>query len=93
MSEPTAVRWLISGRVQGVGYRWFTLRQAQTLGVRGWVSNLPDGRVEVVAEGPSAALESLDAALRMGPRMARVDGVEKSDFPHQVASDKSFYVR
>lgn len=93
MSKPTAVRWLISGRVQGVGYRWFTLRQAGALGVAGWVSNLPDGRVEVVAKGPPEALASLDGLLRAGPRLARVESVEKSDFPHQVESDKSFYVR
>ncbi len=72
---------LVSGRVQGVGFRFFAARQARRLGVGGSVRNLPDGRVEVVAEGDRAALEALVAALREGPpgaavRDIRVDWAE-----------------
>lgn len=89
----SSARWVVSGRVQGVGFRWFTIRLAQQLGVAGWVSNLPDGRVEVVAKGPSEALTRLEQALRTGPRMASVEGVEKSDIPHEGIDSKSFDIR
>jgi acylphosphatase len=65
----------ISGRVQGVGFRYFTAGQARRLGVRGSVRNLPDGRVEVVAEGDRAAIEALLAAVRQGPPGAHVRDV------------------
>jgi acylphosphatase len=93
MSEEVAVRWVISGRVQGVGFRWFTLRRAQALGLTGWVSNLPDGRVEVVAKGPSEAIADLEAALREGPQWADVDRVENANFPHEAEIGKFFDVR
>jgi acylphosphatase len=64
---------LVSGRVQGVGFRWFARRSAQTHGVRGWCANLSDGRVEIVAEGERAALEAFTAELRLGPPAARVE--------------------
>lgn len=88
-----AVRWLIAGRVQGVGFRWFVLRQAEALGLPGWAANLPDGRVEVVAKGSLAQLDRLDAQLRSGPRFARVDSVEKSDIPHEDVEDNSFLIK
>lgn len=88
-----ARRWLVIGRVQGVGFRWFVQRRADALGLQGWVRNLPDGRVEVVAEGNEAAITALDAALRAGPRLASVQRVETSDYPHEVAVDKSFNIR
>jgi acylphosphatase len=69
------VRLLIEGLVQGVGFRWATRREANRLGLAGWVRNRPDGRVEVVAEGPAAAVEQLVAWCRRGPVGARVDGV------------------
>jgi acylphosphatase len=69
----------ISGRVQGVSYRAYAQRQAQSLGLTGWVRNLSDGRVELVAEGPADRLEALLAWCREGPRFARVDGVEKQE--------------
>jgi acylphosphatase len=68
-------RWVVSGRVQGVGYRAFAVRVARALHLAGGATNLDDGRVEVVAEGPAHALDRLEAALGEGPRLARVDRV------------------
>ena len=65
----------IRGRVQGVGYRYFVVRRATELGLVGWVANSADGTVRSVAEGPAAALEALEAALRDGPTGAIVDEV------------------
>lgn len=70
---------LVEGRVQGVGFRAATVRQAHQLKLGGWVRNLPDGRVEVEAEGDAEALERFERALRQGPRASRVDGVEVDD--------------
>ena len=88
-----AARWVVSGRVQGVGFRWFAIRLAQKLGVVGWVRNLPDGRVEVVGKAPAETLAELEKGLRAGARMARVEGVEKSDIPHEEVDVKSFTIR
>ena len=68
----TRLRVLVSGRVQGVGFRYFTQRTAAELGLTGWVRNLRDGRVEAVAEGERANLEQLLAAIRRGPPSSRV---------------------
>lgn len=67
---------LVSGRVQGVGFRWFTEREALKRGVLGYVRNLPDGRVEVWAQADAATLAEFRARLRQGPTAARVDEVE-----------------
>jgi acylphosphatase len=75
-AEREARRFVVGGRVQGVGFRDFVRRAARGLGVAGWVRNLADGRVEVHAEGPVEALEALAARLRRGPTFARVSGVE-----------------
>jgi acylphosphatase len=78
-----ARRYLIAGRVQGVGFRWFTHDTAAREGVLGWVRNLPDGRVEVLAEGDVTAIERLEAALRRGPPAARVETFETEEHaPH-----------
>lgn len=69
----TARRYVISGRVQGVGYRWFTHDAAAREGVHGWVRNLADGSVEVFAEGEVESVRRLEAALRRGPASARVE--------------------
>ncbi len=69
-------RYLVKGRVQGVGYRAFAARVARTLRLSGGASNLEDGRVEIVAEGPAHALERFEAALSEGPRLARVDDLK-----------------
>lgn len=68
---------LVSGRVQGVGYRAYARRQAIDLGLAGTAENLDDGRVEVVAEGPRSELEHLLVFLRRGPAHAEVDEVEE----------------
>ncbi|HEX4807078.1 MAG TPA: acylphosphatase [Conexibacter sp.] len=73
---PAAVRAVVRGRVQGVGFREATVRRARSLGVLGWVRNRDDGAVEVHAEGPDAAVEALVGFLREGPRAAAVSDVE-----------------
>jgi acylphosphatase len=74
-----ARRYLIAGRVQGVGFRWFAESVASREGLHGWVRNLPDGHVEAVAEGEAEAIERFERALRHGPPAARVDEVEIDD--------------
>jgi acylphosphatase len=89
----SSVRWLITGRVQGVGFRWFVLRQAESLGIKGWAQNLADGRVEVVGIAAREAIKAFELALRRGPVMARVDQLQREDFPHEVGQFKSFDIR
>lgn len=67
---------IVSGRVQGVMYRDFVKRGARRLGLRGWVRNLPDSTVEVLAQGERGALESLVRRMRRGSLLSRVDGVD-----------------
>jgi acylphosphatase len=67
------LHFLVQGRVQGVGFRWFVHREASELDLRGWVRNTEDGDVEVVAVGNDADLAELRASLRKGPRGSRVD--------------------
>ncbi len=71
--ELIRVRVSIDGRVQGVAYRFFAEKYANRLGLTGWVRNLEDGRVEVLAEGPAAEIETFLDRLREGPSLARVD--------------------
>jgi len=75
-----AVRVVVSGRVQGVGFRAWVVREATSLGIAGRVWNRPDGGVEAEAVGPAAALERFLAALRQGPRLARVEQVAEQWF-------------
>jgi len=72
-----ARRFLVRGRVQGVGFRWFVEREAQVLGIAGWVRNNVDGSVEVLAMGTRDQLLGLRSRLRAGPRAARVDDIEE----------------
>jgi acylphosphatase len=65
----------VAGRVQGVGFRWFVLTEAERLGLRGWVRNTPDGGVELEAEGPATAMAELRTRLELGPPSARVSRV------------------
>lgn len=74
-----ARRFVVRGRVQGVGFRWFVEREAHVLGVSGWVRNNADGSVEVLAQGTRDQLLGLRSRLRHGPRAARVDDVEESE--------------
>ena len=82
MSDSAATfrrRLRIEGRVQGVGFRWFTCEVARATGVAGWVRNLHDGSVLCEAQGGAAALDAFAARLRQGPRHARVARVEVED--------------
>ncbi len=77
-----ARRYVVSGRVQGVGFRFFTERIAEHEGVHGWVTNRLDGSVEVFGEGEREAMDRFEAGLRLGPPGARVDTVKvDSDEP------------
>ena len=74
-----AKRFIISGMVQGVGYRFFAQREADRLGIAGYVKNLHDGRVEVYAIGSAVQLRDLRAKLESGPRAASVSSVTEED--------------
>ncbi len=74
--RPVRAHVWVRGRVQGVGFRFFVVRHARELGLAGWVRNLPDGRVELVAEGPAAAVDTLLRLVERGPAGAVVTGVE-----------------
>jgi acylphosphatase len=71
-----ARRFVIGGRVQGVGFRYFSADVAAREGVTGWVLNLPDGRVEAYVEGEAEAITRVERALRGGPPSARVESVD-----------------
>jgi acylphosphatase len=86
------VRYLVRGRVQGVGFRWFVMREAARLGLKGHVRNLPDGGVEVCAQGTSAALVALERALSAGPAGAHVEHVEKEELSHESEQLNSFEI-
>jgi len=75
----SARRWLVRGRVQGVGYRWFAQKAAAGLGLTGYARNLDDGRVEIYAAGPEAKLDELAGMLHRGPRWADVRAVEEQE--------------
>jgi acylphosphatase len=70
------VRLRVSGRVQGVGFRWFVVAEGRRLGIRGWVRNNADGSVELEAEGTPAELNSLRTRVAKGPPASRVDSVQ-----------------
>jgi acylphosphatase len=76
-----ARRYVITGRVQGVGFRFFVERHASAEGLHGWVRNLPDGSLEIAAEGEAVALERFEWKVRQGPPAARVDEVAIDDVP------------
>ncbi len=83
-------RYLVHGRVQGVGFRYFAARHANRLGLTGWVRNLPDGRVELLAVGEPELLGELESSLRVGPPHAWVEGVEISEISEEHAQYKGF---
>lgn len=84
---PMVVHFLVQGRVQGVGFRWFVQREASELELRGWVRNTEDGDVEVVASGSAEDLEELRASLGKGPRGSRVDRVIEHSLAESEGKD------
>jgi acylphosphatase len=86
-----ARRYIVKGRVQGVGYRYFAKSAAETLGLTGYARNLDDGTVEVVVVGPQPLLEDLLGHLQRGPRLSEVRGVEHEPAP--VEHFSSFDIR
>ncbi len=86
-----ARRYLIEGRVQGVGFRWFILREARALGLAGWVRNLADGRVEAYATGDARVLSQFAARLELGPARADVRAVETEEAA--IEAGDSFEIR
>lgn len=91
----TSVRFLVRGRVQGVGFRWFVSRQARRLGIGGYVRNLPDGTVEVLAlSDDPVALNQLAGLLAEGPGHAEVESVEREEHSGEGnATMRSFDIR
>ena len=77
--------FIVKGRVQGVGFRWFVQREAFELGLCGWVRNTADGDVELLAAGTEEQLQKLRAALARGSRGSRVDAIEERLRPEQEA--------
>ena len=74
-----ARRFVVKGRVQGVGFRWFVSRAARRLGLTGWTRNAPDGSVEVLAQGDAEEVTALGSELAVGPRSARVTEVDAEE--------------
>ncbi len=85
--------WRITGRVQGVGFRYFVLLAATNLPLTGWTRNCPDGSVEVAARGQLSALESLRKFLLRGPRMSRVESVEEVPPPQSLENTRGFNIK
>jgi len=88
---PMVLHFLIQGRVQGVGFRWFVQREAGMRDLRGWVSNTEEGEVEVVASGAAEELAELRASLRRGPRGARVDRLVEHQLAEAEAEELSSF--
>ncbi len=82
----------VAGKVQGVGFRWWTKSQAHDLGVSGWVRNDPDGTVEVLLRGEPERVGEMAARLREGPRGAEVASVEPAELPDRVAAAAGFEI-
>ena len=89
-SGKSARRYVVQGRVQGVGFRWFVQRRAAALGVAGYVRNLDQGHVEVLAVGRPESLDRLREELQRGPIGARVSLVQESEAP--VGDYQSFEI-
>lgn len=93
MADLACRQFVVRGRVQGVGYRWFAVRAAERLGLAGWVRNCDDGSVEVVARGAPYLLEQLEGELRRGPVAARVTGITTTEIQHELVEGNSFIVK
>jgi acylphosphatase len=87
-----ARQYLVSGHVQGVGFRFFAHRAAAREGLHGWVRNLPDGRVEISAEGERDALERFERNVRQGPPASRIEQVAVVDLG-ATGNDSGFEIR
>ena len=85
-ADDIAVRFRIKGKVQGVGYRAWAVERAQGLGLTGWIRNVSDGSVEIVAKGPKATLEVFFAAAHAGPESSRVREVKHENVPADEAA-------
>ena len=79
MNREVSLRGLVSGRVQGVGFRYYVQRRAEAAGLRGFVRNLRDGRVEFLLQGPPAAVDAVVEQIRSGPPHARVSDLSTSE--------------
>lgn len=86
-------RYLIGGRVQGVGFRYFAQRTAARLGLLGWVRNLPNGQVESEAQGDLILLTAFESALRQGPRGAQVAHFEHTEISDEPEAGTAFSIR
>lgn len=91
MGRKTARLYVISGRVQGVGFRAFAQRAAREIGLSGWVRNLANGDVEAFAIGSPKQLDDFDGRLRIGPRWGDVRSVSASEAP--VSDARDFHIR
>lgn len=83
----TRLHFVVRGRVQGIGYRWFVVEKAQALGLSGWVRNNPDGTVEAEAEGSERALERFAQMLRGGHPYAAVEGLQTRELKAKGEKD------
>jgi acylphosphatase len=92
-SDIVTRRYVVSGRVQGVGFRWATHQTAVEKGLSGWVRNLANGSVEIVAGGDEISLLGLEEWMKSGPRFARVDIVEKLLVEDKVSLPKPFKIK
>lgn len=85
-----AKHYIVSGRVQGVGFRYFTQRSAAQHAISGWVRNTPEGRVEIEAEGDAEAMRQFESEISTGPSGARVDQVDRTEIA--VAPNRTAFV-
>ena len=92
MADYARVHGFVSGRVQGVGFRYFTQDVAAQYDVRGWVKNLPDGRVEFIAEGPEGVLKDFVKTINLGPVAGYVTALDTSWYKY-TGEYKSFRIR
>ena len=95
VGEKVSVRQqlLATGRVQGVGYRYFALRAARTLGLAGWVRNQSDGSVLCEVQGDRATIDLFSSELRRGPEFSRVDEVLSDPLEPHVPAEDGFEIR
>jgi acylphosphatase len=89
----TRVHAIITGEVQGIGYRWFVEKTGSSAGLSGWVRNLPDGSVEVEAEGDKTILDNFLETLKTGHAWARVDGIETNWAPVKSVKAGGFSIK